>query len=96
MSHIVLVILEAKKGMENTLKDALEKVVSPSRAEPSCVEYRVHQSVENPCEFFLYEQWKTPEEHQQQFEKPYIRTFAEEAEDLLAKPYQLIFAKELA
>lgn len=93
--HIVIVILEAKLGKENELAQALKKVVEPSRAEETCVEYRLHQDSDNPTQFVLYEQWVSRERHQEQFTKPYIMELGQKINDLLAKPYQAIFATEM-
>ena len=92
----VVVILEAKAGKENELALALKAVVEPSRSEEICLEYKLHQSSDNPAQFVLYEQWVSKDKHQEQFTKPYIIELGKKLETLLAKPYQAIFATELA
>lgn len=91
----VMVIIESKEGKEEELKTALMKIAKHSRLEESCLEYRLHQDVNSPTQFGLYEKWKSKELHQEQFKKSYIIEFAEMAESLLAKPYQAIFAEEV-
>lgn len=94
--HTVIVILEAKTGKETELASALKAVVEPSRAEDRCLHYKLHQGLDNPAHFVLYEQWVSKDKHQEQFNKPYIIELAKKLEALLAKPYQAIFARELA
>jgi quinol monooxygenase YgiN len=94
-AHTVIVILEAKSGKEATLKQALINVIKPSRAEKTCLDYRLHQDHNNPAQFILYENWKNKEAHQEQFNKPYIIELINQITDLLAKPYQAYFAEEL-
>lgn len=94
-SHSVVVILEAKLGKEAELKQALVSVIKPSRAEKTCIEYRLHQDTSNPAQFILYENWESKEAHQLQFTKPYILEFVDQIGDLLAKPYQAYFANEI-
>lgn len=94
-SHTVVVIIEAKVGKEAKLKQALLKVIKPSRAEKACLEYHIHQDNSNPAIFILYEIWESQAAHQAQFTKPYIVAFMQEVEGLLAKPYQAFFAKEI-
>lgn len=77
------------------LASALAAVVQPSRSENTCLEYRPHRSLENPAEFVLYENWENKKKHQEQFTKPYIVELGEKLSDLLAKPYQAIFAEEI-
>ena len=93
--HTVMVILEAKTGKEKELEDALQAVAELSRAEITNIEYRLHKSIENPAQFILYENWKSKEKHQEQFEKPYILELGTKLEELLDKPYQAYFANEI-
>lgn len=93
--YTVLAILEAKPGKEFELKEALISVANFSRAEKTCRQYRLHQDLTNKNIFFLYENWENKEVHQKQFEKSYIIELCEKLENLLAKPYQIIFADEL-
>ncbi len=93
--HIVVVILEAKPGSEDVLKNELLKVKKLSKQEPTCIEYRIHQDINNPTKFVLYENWTSKEDHAKQFQKPYILEFGNMLQDLLAKPYEGMMAKEL-
>lgn len=93
--HTVIAILEAKEGKENELQSTLEAIVKPSRSEKTCLEYRLHKSLDNPRQFVLYENWENKEKHQEQFTKPYIIELVNKLENLLAKPYQAIFANEM-
>lgn len=93
--HTVIAVLESYPGKENELKEALLAVVEPSQGESTNVEYRLHQSTENACQFILYENWTSQAEHLQQFEKPYILDLVDNIKDLLAKPYQAYTANEL-
>lgn len=93
--HTVIVVLEAKPGKETALKNELLKVMAESRKEKTCIEYRVHQDVNNPTQFVLYENWTSVEDHAKQFKKSYILEFAGKLEDLLAKPYLAVAAKML-
>lgn len=92
--HTVIVVLDAIEGKAHELEAALEEVALPSRSEPACIEYRLHKSKDNPCQFILYENWESKEKHAEQFEKPYIRKFSEKAGPLLTKPYLAIIAEE--
>lgn len=96
MSHTVMVLFEAKPGQETALKEALEAVVEPSRSESHSIEYRLHQSKENPAQYMLYENWQSAELHQTQFEKPYIKELGAKLEGMLAKPYTVFVGAEIA
>ncbi len=94
-AYTVVAILESKPDKTTELKQELIKVIAPSRAEPTCKEYRMHQDISNPCKFFFYENWISKEAHQLQFQKPYITALIDKLEGLLAKPYEAIFAEEI-
>lgn len=93
--HIVVVILEAKTGKEDELKKALMNVIKPSRAEQSNLEYRLYQDNTNHAQFILYERWISKEAHAEQFKKPYVIELGSKIDELLAKPYQVHFSREL-
>jgi len=59
----------SKLGKEAELKQVLAESLAPSHPEDACIEYRLHQDSNNPAVFFLYENWKSKELHQQQFQK---------------------------
>lgn len=94
--YTVVAIIEAIPGKEKQLESALLAVVEPSRSEKACVEYRLHKSVDNPAQFFLYENWESKEKHAEQFEKSYIKDLVEKLDGVLAKPYQVFFGEELS
>ena len=93
--YTVIVILEAIAERQNELRQALIEIVEPSRQEVGCLEYNLHQDLNNPAKFILYETWKCKESHQQQFEKPYILALAEKIDGLLASSYQIFCAEKI-
>jgi quinol monooxygenase YgiN len=94
-SHYVIVILEAKSGKENALKEELLKVMELSRKEDACLDYKVHEDLSNLARFVLYETWTNKEDHAKQFQKSYITDFGKKLEGLLNSPYQAFAAKLL-
>ena len=93
--YTVICIVEAKSEKTEELKKLLTAVIEPSRKEKTCLSYHLHQDLNNAAQFVLYENWESKETHQKQFQKPYIITLAKELEELLAKPYQAIFAEQI-
>jgi quinol monooxygenase YgiN len=94
-AYIVIAILKAKIGKELELKAALQKVVGSCRAETTCLEYRLHQDLNDRAKFIFYEVWTSKEAHQKQFKKPYILDLAENTKDLLEGSYEVFFAEEI-
>lgn len=92
---VVLAILKAKEGKETELKKLLTDIINPSRSESTCLQYHLHQDINNPAQFFLYEHWTSKDDHALQFSKNYIKNLVEKAETLLKEPYQVIFGNEI-
>ena len=94
--YIITVILEAKPGKELELKQALMDVVEPHRREKACLEYRLHQDLNNPAQFVIYARWTSEEEHDKELKKPYVIALLKRLdEELLAKPLQAFSLEEL-
>lgn len=85
----VLAIARAKPGMEAELGKRLLAMVEPSRTEEGCISYDMHQSNEDPAIWMAYETWRSDEDLTLHFEKPYLRAFAETAEEVVAEPINI-------
>ena len=73
----------AKKGMEGKVRNEILALVSPTRAEPGCVNYALHVSADNPGMFMLYENWTSKPELDKHLAMPYLERFKGLAEELL-------------
>ena len=62
MNEVLTVIAHAraKPGKEERAREILLALVAPTRLEHGCIDYVLHQSVENPSLFVFYENWATP------------------------------------
>ena len=57
MTYVVAAQWRAKDGEEERVADLLARNASLSRQEPGCLMFVGHRSVEDPRNFFLYEQY---------------------------------------
>jgi quinol monooxygenase YgiN len=55
----VIAYMRAAPGKRAELRAALEALIEPTRREQGCVNYDLHQSVEDPDRFFFYENWES-------------------------------------
>lgn len=55
---IVVATITAKEGNEVLVREALEKVVPPSRAEAGCIRYDLHIDLGNHASFVMLEAWR--------------------------------------
>lgn len=58
---ILTATVRAKPGEEETVKEALLSLVAPTRQEPGCLCYNLHQSKTEKTRFMFYEQWASQE-----------------------------------
>jgi quinol monooxygenase YgiN len=88
---VSLAILTAKPGQAPTLKAALLALIEPTRAEPGNRDYMLFERSDEPGTFYMREAF----DHQQALDAhlttAHFQRFAEQAEQLLAEPLQLIF-----
>ena len=58
---VLTAMVKAKQGQEDAVKEALLSLVEPTRKEPGCLCYNLHQSKSDPTQFMFYEQWASKE-----------------------------------
>ena len=73
----VVAHLRALNGQIQETKAFLTGLIAPTRAEPGCLEYWLHQDDEDPAEFTFYENWTSREEWDNHMELPHLKGFAE-------------------
>jgi quinol monooxygenase YgiN len=57
MAYVVAATYRAKEGEDEKIREILQIIAPLSRAEPGCLLFHVHRSVDDPRVFFLYEQY---------------------------------------
>ena len=85
----VLALVKAKEGMEETVREELLSLVNPTRSEPGCMNYDLHQATEEKTLFMFYENWKSMEDLEKHRETAHLKAFREKAAGLLAKPLEV-------
>lgn len=82
----VLARVQAKAGKEEEVKNELLALIEPTRSEPGCINYDLHQAADAPSVFMFYENWRSKGDLDKHLETPYLRAWREKAESLLAGP----------
>jgi quinol monooxygenase YgiN len=86
----VTVTLKAKPGQEQRLREVLANLIEPSRDEDGCLNYFMHQSLDDAQSFMLYMYWRDEEAFDRHVRTPWVQDFdTSQAKDLLAEPYIL-------
>jgi quinol monooxygenase YgiN len=71
----VIARVRAKVGQESRLRQELQSLVAPTRAEAGCINYDLHQSRTDPALFALYENWTSQAALDAHFQTPYLQAF---------------------
>jgi quinol monooxygenase YgiN len=86
----LVVAFRARPGREGALGDALRALVGPTRAEPGCVAYDLHRSLDDPASWFFTETWASPVAHRLHDGTPHVVAFRAAQPDLLAEPQMVL------
>jgi len=85
----VIARMQAKEGKEKALRQELAALIGPTRAEPGCITYVLHQSVEDKNSFMFFEHWADKKDLDEHLKTPPIQAFMEKAGKLLDGPVSI-------
>lgn len=85
----VVARIKAKPGLEEQVKKELLGLVAPTRSESGCINYDLHQSLDDSNLFVFYENWTSKKDLEEHLEKPHLQAFKAKAEELLAEPLDI-------
>lgn len=75
----------ARPGKRELVKQALLNLIPPTLAEEGCLNYDLHEDLENPDHFFFYENWATRQHWLNHNNSPHIAAHKKATEDTVAK-----------
>ena len=83
---IIIAEVTAKPGHADALRQELTAMLAPSRAEPGCVSYVLHEVPGQPEQFVFYEVWKDDAAFVFHEGTHHYRDLGIKVADLVAKP----------
>ena len=95
MPLFIFARLEPKPEKELQLRDELQLVLEPTRAEPGCVRIHLYESTRDPCVFFIHSEWIDQAAFDAHVEQPHTQRFVSAVEDLIAYPLQAVRTKQI-
>ena len=72
--------------MEDIVKKELLSLISPSHSDDGCINYDLHQDIEDKSVFIFYENWTSKEKLDNHLQTPHLKSFIAKAETMLAEP----------
>jgi quinol monooxygenase YgiN len=88
---ILTAMVKAKAGEEAAVKEALLSLVEPTRKEPGCLCYNLHQSKSDPTQFMFYEQWANKDALDAHGKTPHMKALGGKLKDKTDKGGGLAF-----
>ena len=94
--RIVLIArLKVKADRIEQLRSAALALVAESRDEEGCINYDIHQSIEDETLFFWHETWKNKAALDEHFARPFFGEFFKVVEDVAAEPPQINLTRKI-
>jgi quinol monooxygenase YgiN len=75
--------MAALPGRERELRAELEQLVEPTLAEDGCINYDLHQGIDDPSQFVFYENWRSPGHLEAHLSTSHIAEFAAKLDEYL-------------
>jgi quinol monooxygenase YgiN len=85
----VLAHVKAKAGKEADIHRELLSLVAPSRKDEGCINYDLHQAVDNPGLFMFHENWASKAHLDRHLAKPDLQAVLSRVGQMVAEPPQI-------
>ncbi len=80
------VLFKVKEGQEKALRKAAAPCIKATRKEKGCVTYRLHQDLESPQQFVMYERWKSIQALEDHFKTAHFKKLIGELKEIVDGP----------
>jgi quinol monooxygenase YgiN len=82
----VIAIVRAKSGKEQEVKKILLGLRGPTRAEKGCINYDLHQSLDDPALFMFHENWASQSDLEAHSQSPHLQDWRKRAPEMIVDP----------
>ena len=83
-SLTVVATFQARPGKETELRAALIGLLAPTRNEAGCLNYDVHQSVDDPAKFLFHENWTSKAHLDAHLQSAHVQALLPRVDELCA------------
>ncbi len=85
----VVATMKARPGLEAEVRRTLLALIAPTRQEPGCLSYELHQAVGDPATFLFHESWTSKQHLDDHLARPHLAALLARADALFAAPPQI-------
>jgi quinol monooxygenase YgiN len=94
-SLTVLAQIKAKSGKESQVRRELLSLTAPSRKDAGCLNYDLHQALDNPALFLFHENWTSEAHLEQHLQNKAVKAVLARLEQMVAEPPQISLWKKI-
>ena len=94
--YTVVAIFQSRPGKEAALREALVKLLVPTRQEEGCLNYDLHAAQEVPGKFLFYENWVSKEDLQRHLASAHVGELLKRVDELCVSAPEITFWEELS
>ena len=80
---------QSQAGQGKRVRQELLSLVAPSRKDAGCLNYDLHQALDNPALFLFHENWTSKAHLDQHLQKPDLQAVLARVGQLVAEPPQI-------
>ena len=95
-SFSLIVSFQVKKGEEKAMLDACKPCIASTVKEKGCKRYELHQDLENPTKFILFERWDSVKDLEAHMDAAHTKKLLAALGKIVAGPPKLEIAKRRA
>src|ERR1017187_251557 len=95
-SLTVVAQIKAKPGKEGQVRQELLSLVAPSRKDAGCLNYDLHQALDNPALFLFHENWTSKALLDQHLQKPDLQAVLAPGSPFVLRPARARTGKRVA
>lgn len=88
-SLTVIAQVKARPGKEADVRRELLSLVEPSRKDDGCLNYDLHQAIDNPAMFLFHENWTSKAHLDRHLQKPDLQAVLGRVGQMTAEPPQI-------
>ena len=92
----VVAQIKAKPGKEDQVRQELLSLVAPSRKDAGCLNYDLHQALDNSALFLFHENWTSEALLEQHLQKPDLQAVLARLGQMVVESPQITLWKQIA
>ena len=85
----VVALMVAKPDKIDQARTALAALLEPTRREPGCINYDMHQNLDDPARFIFYENWTTKADLEKHAQSDHLQALLQRSDELFIEPIDI-------